>query len=47
VLDVPRGSVPRGGQWAFVEILEEKRFPVDDGAGPWPADGRSKTPTYH
>jgi ribosomal 50S subunit-recycling heat shock protein len=47
VLGVPGGSAPRGSQWAFIEILEEKRFPVDEGPDPWPPDARAKTPTYH
>jgi hypothetical protein len=47
VLDVPRGATPRGSQWAFIEILEEKRFPPDDGSVPWPPDFRTKPPTYH
>jgi ribosomal 50S subunit-recycling heat shock protein len=47
VLGVPKGDTPKGGQWEFVEVLEEKRFSVDEGPGPWPTDGRAKTPTYH
>jgi ribosomal 50S subunit-recycling heat shock protein len=33
ILDVPKGNLPKGNQWSFIELLEEKRFPVDDGLG--------------
>jgi ribosomal 50S subunit-recycling heat shock protein len=46
VLDVPKGSAPKGSQWSFIEIIEEKRFPVDDMA-PDPPGRLAKTPTYH
>jgi len=47
VLDVPKGAAPRGSQWSFIEILEEKRFPVDDCAVGGPPRRQAKTPTYH
>jgi ribosomal 50S subunit-recycling heat shock protein len=47
VLDVPRGVTPKGSQWSFIEVLEEKRFPVDDGSlGDTPAR-HPKATTYH
>ena len=47
VLDVPKNRLPKGNQWSFIEILEEKRFPTDGGY--WEASvGRPpKPPTYH
>jgi ribosomal 50S subunit-recycling heat shock protein len=47
VLDVPKGNLPKGNQWSFIEILEEKRFSADDGT--WDGNVRlnPKPPTYH
>lgn len=47
VLDVPTGSLPKGSQWSFVEILEEKRFPADEFFGEIPLRRTQKPPTYH
>ena len=47
VLDIPAGSVPKTSQWSMVEILEEKRLPVDFGPGEDPTIPRPKTPTEH
>jgi len=47
VLDIPKGSTPKGSQWAFIEVLEEKRFPVDDGSIPDYPSSHAKPPTYH
>ena len=47
VLDIPLGTVPKASQWSMVEILEEKRLPVDLGPGEDPTIPRPKTPTEH
>ena len=47
VLDIPVGTVPKASQWSMVEILEEKRLPVDFGPGEDPTVPRPKTPTEH
>jgi ribosomal 50S subunit-recycling heat shock protein len=47
VLDVPRGVTPKGSQWSFIEVLEEKRFPVDDGSQSDHHGRQSKATTYH
>lgn len=48
VLDLPRGTVPKGGQWSFVEVLEDKRLPSDDGGGLTdPFAAPPKPPTEH
>jgi len=47
VLDIPKGNLPKGNQWSFIEILEEKRFPVDDGLGEDPLKRPLRSPTYH
>ncbi|MBI4913682.1 MAG: RNA-binding S4 domain-containing protein [Acidobacteria bacterium] len=47
VLGIPEGQVPKGSQWSFVEVLEDKRLPVDEG--PWtdPFAPPPKPPTQH
>jgi ribosomal 50S subunit-recycling heat shock protein len=47
VLDLPAGTVPKASQWSMVEILEEKRLPVDFGPSEDPTVPRPKTPTEH
>jgi ribosomal 50S subunit-recycling heat shock protein len=47
VLDIPTGVVPKNSQWSMVEILEEKRVPVDFGPGEDPTLPKPKTPTEH
>jgi len=47
VLNIPKGNLPKGNQWSFIEILEEKRFPVDDGYMENPLRRSPKPPTYH
>jgi ribosomal 50S subunit-recycling heat shock protein len=47
VLNLPEGNVPRGEQWSFIEILEEKWAPVDETPGDDPLAPRPKTPTNH
>jgi ribosomal 50S subunit-recycling heat shock protein len=47
VLDIPKGNLPKGNQWSFIEILEEKRFPVDDGLGENLFKHSLRPPTYH
>jgi len=47
VLDVPKGKLPKGSQWSFIEILEEKRFAVDDGMGGDTFRPAQKPTTFH
>ena len=47
VLDVPKGKLPKGSQWSFIEILEEKRFTVDDGTGGDTFRPALKPTTFH
>lgn len=47
VLDLPKGTVPKGGQWSFVEVLEDKRLTVDDGTYTDPFAAPPKPPTEH
>lgn len=47
VLDVPTGNVGKGDQWSYVEILEDKRMPMDDGPLEDPFAPRPKSPRDH
>lgn len=47
VLNLPEGTVPRGEQWSYIEILEERWAPVDEAPGGDPMAPRPKTPTNH
>jgi len=47
ILDVPKGNLPKGSQWSFIEILEEKRFAVDDGFGEDTFRPAIKPTTFH
>jgi ribosomal 50S subunit-recycling heat shock protein len=47
VLNLPEGTVPRGDQWSFIEILEEKWVPLEEASGTDPMAPLPKTPTYH
>ena len=47
ILDIPSGTVPKAGQWSMVEILEEKRAPMDFGSGEDPTARKPKAPTEH
>ena len=47
VLNLPDGSVPKGDQWSFVEVLEERRAGVEDPYTTDPLSPRPKPPTNH
>ena len=47
VLNLPEGAIPRGDQWSFIEVLEEKRAPVEEPMTVDPLAPRPKTPTNH
>ena len=47
VLNLPEGSIPRGDQWSFIEVLEEKRATLDEPQTLDPLAPRPKTPTNH
>ncbi|MCL1892967.1 MAG: S4 domain-containing protein [Holophagaceae bacterium] len=47
VLDVPQGNLPKGSQWSFIEILEDKRFPAEEYFGGDPLAPPQKSPTFH
>lgn len=47
VLNLPEGAVPRGDQWSFIEVLEEKRAPLEEPMTVDPLAPRPKTPTNH
>ncbi len=47
VLNVPEGNVPRGDQWTYIEVLEERWAPTDDPQMADPLAPRPKTPTFH
>lgn len=47
VLDLPGGNIAKGDQWSFVEILEDKRLPFEDGGFEDPLAPRPKPPTEH
>ena len=47
VLNLPEGAVPRGDQWSFIEVLEEKRATLDEPQTLDPLAPRPKTPTNH
>jgi len=47
VLNLPEGAVPRGDQWSFIEVLEEKRAAMEESAGADPLAPRPKPPTDH
>ena len=47
VLDIPKGNLPKGNQWSFIEILEEKRFSMDDGSAEDQSKRPSRPPTFH
>jgi hypothetical protein len=47
VLNLPESTVPRGDQWTYIEILEEKWTPVDEPLTGDPMAPRPKTPTNH
>ena len=47
VLNLPEGPVPRGDQWSFIEVLEEKRAPMDEPLAADPLAPRPKPPTNH
>lgn len=47
VLGLPTGNISKGDQWSYVEILEDKRLPFDDGSGEDPLAPRPKPPTEH
>jgi ribosomal 50S subunit-recycling heat shock protein len=47
VLNLPEGTVPRGDQWTYIEVLEEKRAALDDSFDLDPTAPRPKPPTNH
>ncbi len=47
VLGLPEGNVPKGSQWSFIEVLEDKRIPAEDGAWADPFATPPKKPTEH
>lgn len=47
VLALPEANVPRGEQWSFIEVLEEKWSPVDEPQVSDPLAPRPKNPTFH
>jgi len=47
VLNLPEGTVPRGDQWTYIEVLEEKWAPVEDTPMADPMAPRPKSPTFH
>ena len=47
VLDLPAGSISKGEQWSFVEILEDKRVPMDESLLMDPSMPRAKAPRDH
>ncbi len=47
VLNLPEGTVPRGDQWSFIEVLEEKRAPLEESYPLDPLVPRPKPPTNH
>jgi len=47
VLNLPEGTVPRGDQWSFIEILEEKWAPLEEDSPTDPMAAPPKTPTFH
>ncbi len=47
VLDLPGANISRGDQWSFVEILEERRMPFDEGPLEDPTAPRPKRPSDH
>ena len=47
VLNLPEGAIPKGDQWSFIEVLEEKRAVVEDPYTADPLAPRPKPPTNH
>ena len=47
VLDLPEGNVPTGAQWSYIEVLEDKRLPGEDGSWADPFAAPPKKPTDH
>ena len=47
VLGLPEGNAPKSEQWAFFEVLEEKRIPLDMGVAEDPLASPSKPPRSH
>lgn len=47
VLAIPAGTVPKADQWSFVEILEDRKVPLDEVELEDPFQPRPKPPTEH
>lgn len=47
VLNLPEGAVPKGDQWSFIEVLEEKRAALEEPITVDPLAPRPKPPTNH
>ena len=47
VLGLPEGTVPRGDQWSFIEVLEEKWAPLEEPPAVDPMAPLPKIPTNH
>ncbi|MBP1626496.1 MAG: RNA-binding domain protein [Holophagaceae bacterium] len=47
ILGIPEGNIAKSDQWSYVEILEDRRLPVDEGAFEDPTLPRPKPPREH
>jgi len=47
ILGLPEVGVAKSDQWSFVEVLEEKRMPFDEGPLDDPMAPRPKRPSDH
>lgn len=47
VLGLPEGNAPKSEQWAYFEVLEEKRIPFDMGLAEDPLSPQGKPPRSH
>ena len=47
VLGLPESNIAKSDQWSFVEILEDKRMPLDDSLLEDPTLPRSTPPREH
>lgn len=47
VLGLPEGNIPKGAQWSYVEVLEDRRLPMEEGGWADPFATPPKKPTEH
>lgn len=47
VLAIPAGNIPKGEQWSYVEVLEDKRIALSDNLLEDPTAPRVKAPREH